>query len=350
MIKPIHQLSRPKIYLIGYGVIIPFCLAYPRYMAHLFDIRNKVIRFAFSAVPVSTLFRCAEAMYGFHPVGVDSSFQIYFIYSLIPLEIEIDPKEPGKVKTTLAYVMRKSSQFFIAFLRVSALLSLLSPGDYSPFSAPSSFTFASAFHPGRLMNHFIGGILLEQVLSVFAAGLSIFFASLTGIQIVDLMNGAMFTSMSPSDFWGKKWNRFIHGMLKRGVYKPVRKYSSYIIASIAAFLASGLFHEWVLYSMYVIVDSEKDATGQCSTCYYPPSHGKQLAFFIWNAIVVVLQHSIGHIFLFRWIRENCSAPLVTALVLLTVLPIAHLFLDDYIRGRFFHDLQAAFLMVRPVHQ
>jgi hypothetical protein len=136
-------------------------------------------------------------MYGFHPVGVDSSFRIYFVYSLIPLEIKIDPKEPDKVKTTLAYVMRKSYQFLIGFLRVSALLSLLSPGDYSPFSAPSSFTLASAFHPGRLMNHFIGGILLEQVLSVFAAGLSIFFASLTGIQIVDLMKGAMFTSMSP---------------------------------------------------------------------------------------------------------------------------------------------------------
>jgi hypothetical protein len=136
-------------------------------------------------------------MYGFHPVGVDSSFRFYFIYSLIPLEIKIDNQKPDKVKATLAYVLGKSSQFLTGFLTVSALLSLLSPGDYSPFAAPSSFTLASAFHPGRLMNHFIGGILLEQVLSVFAAGLSIFFAALTRIQIVDLMNGAMFTSMSP---------------------------------------------------------------------------------------------------------------------------------------------------------
>jgi hypothetical protein len=102
--------------------------------------------------------------------------------------------------------------------------------------------------------------------------------------------------------------------------------------------------------MYVIVDSERDATGQCTTCYYPPTHGKQLAFFVWNAMVVMLQHSIGHLFPFRWIGETFPAPLITALVLLTVLPITHLFLDDYVRGRFFHDLQPAFLIVRPVHQ
>jgi hypothetical protein len=120
------------------------------------------------------------------------------------------------------------------------------------------------------------------------------------------------------------------------------------LAAVAAFIASGLFHEWILYSMFVIVESEQDETGQCSSCYYPPSHGKQLAFFIWNAIVVLLQHAMGHFHLFRWIRETFSAPVVTALVLLTVLPIAHLFLDDYIRGRFFHDLQPGFLIVRPL--
>lgn len=44
----------------------------------------------------------------------------------------------------------------------------------------------------------------------------------------------------------------VHGLLKRGVYKPVRslsqpfpKYSRFT-ASMAAFIASGVFHEWLL--------------------------------------------------------------------------------------------------------
>ncbi len=73
--------------------------------------------------------------------------------------------------------------------------------------------------------------------------------------------------------------------------------------------------------------------------------GSSFPFFIWNAIVVMLEHAIGIFYLFRWIRETFYTPVVTAVVLLTVLPIAHFFLDNYIRGRFFHDLQPGFLIV-----
>ena len=121
-----------------------------------------------------------------------------------------------------------------------------------------------------------------------------------------------------------------------------------MLAAMAAFIASGLFHEWILYSMYVITNSEKDESGQCSTCYSPPIRGKQLAFFAWNAVVLVLQHFIGHFYLFGWVKKTLPAVVVTALVILTVLPIAHLFLDDYIRGRFFHDLSVGFLIIRPL--
>jgi len=38
----------------------------------------------------------------------------------------------------------------------------------------------------------------------------------------------------------------VHGVLKRGVYKPVRAKYSRLAASTAAFFASGVFHEWLL--------------------------------------------------------------------------------------------------------
>mmetsp|Transcript_15356 Transcript_15356/g.21889 ORF Transcript_15356/g.21889 Transcript_15356/m.21889 type:complete len:325 (-) Transcript_15356:484-1458(-) len=217
MIKPSEQQkSSNKIqnFLVGYGFVIPLCLIYPRFIIQFFGIRNKVIRFAFTAVPIASLFRCAEAMYGFLPPGLDTSFKKYFIYNLIPLEIDIDPKTKSLVKITRSYIIRNILQFLFGFAKVSILLSLLSSRDFIPFQVPSTFTLVTAFHPGRIMNHAIAGILFEQVLSAFAAGLSLLFAFLTGVQIVELMKSAMFSSKSPSDFWGRKWNRFIHSMLK----------------------------------------------------------------------------------------------------------------------------------------
>ena len=63
MIKPSEQQkSSNKIqnFLVGYGFVIPLCLIYPRFIIQFFGIRNKVIRFAFTAVPIASLFRCAE--------------------------------------------------------------------------------------------------------------------------------------------------------------------------------------------------------------------------------------------------------------------------------------------------
>lgn len=43
----------------------------------------------------------------------------------------------------------------------------------------------------------------------------------------------------------------VHGILKRGVYKPMRSHNfSRLVASTAAFIASGVFHEWLLSSEY----------------------------------------------------------------------------------------------------
>ena len=123
-----------------------------------------------------------------------------------------------------------------------------------------------------------------------------------------------------------------------------------VVAVAAAFIASGLFHEWILWALYVVVDGEKDATGQCSSCYYPPMHGKQLAFFLWNAMVIILEFIIGRLYVFTWVGKNLPALLVTALVIMASLPVAHWFLDDYIRSDFFHDIQVAFFVIRPLKQ
>ncbi len=37
---------------------------------------------------------------------------------------------------------------------------------------------------------------------------------LSGIQFENVVNSPMFGSQSPSDFWGRRWNRLISGDLK----------------------------------------------------------------------------------------------------------------------------------------
>lgn len=95
-------------------------------------------------------------------------------------------------------------------------------------------------------------VLFQLYLTTFGYGLFTI-TSLCGIQQGPMMLNPIFESTSPSDFWGRKWNMVVHGLLKRGVYKPLRslshstipKYSRFT-ASMAAFVASGVFHEWLL--------------------------------------------------------------------------------------------------------
>ena len=34
------------------------------------------------------------------------------------------------------------------------------------------------------------------------------------VDVKDGMSNAMFDAKSPSDFWGRKWNHLVHGLLK----------------------------------------------------------------------------------------------------------------------------------------
>ena len=62
-----------------------------------------------------------------------------------------------------------------------------------------------------------------------------------------MMDNPLLKASSPSNFWSGRWNLVIHGALKRGVFKPVYNLSSSkLVAILVTFLASGLFHEFIL--------------------------------------------------------------------------------------------------------
>ena len=62
---------------------------------------------------------------------------------------------------------------------------------------------------------------------------------------------------------------------------------------------------------------------------------KQMVFFGWNGVLILLEYHIGHWAVFRWMSHNLPQLVVTALVLCCALPLAHLFTGDWIKHGFF---------------
>lgn len=157
----------------------------------------------------------------------------------------------------------------------------------------------------------------------------------TSVKIVPVFENPLFASSTPSNFWGRRWNTLIHGLLKRAVYKPLRVAGQHRFVAVAAtFIASGLIHEYVWSVMFYVHDHEKDEDRGCSSCFiYVP--GKAAAFFVWNGIVIILEHLVGGSFFFQWARVTFPSPIKTTLVILTALPLGHLFTGDWIESDYF---------------
>ena len=76
-----------------------------------------------------------------------------------------------------------------------------------------------------------------------------------------------------------------------------------------------------------------------------PIYGQNTAFFIWNAVVIGLEYSIGSAALFQLFKSNLPATALSLLVASTALPMAHWFTFDYVRSDFFYDGQIGFPLV-----
>lgn len=71
--------------------------------------------------------------------------------------------------------------------------------------------------------------------------------TLLGFEPITVFRSPLVFSSSPLDFWGRRWNRLIHGLFKRTVFKPLVQASvPKVLASLMAFFVSGLFHEYSL--------------------------------------------------------------------------------------------------------
>eukprot|EP00571_Detonula_confervacea_P011967 CAMPEP_0172306306 /NCGR_PEP_ID=MMETSP1058-20130122/7405_1 /TAXON_ID=83371 /ORGANISM="Detonula confervacea, Strain CCMP 353" /LENGTH=441 /DNA_ID=CAMNT_0013018147 /DNA_START=36 /DNA_END=1361 /DNA_ORIENTATION=+ len=330
-------------FIVGFGIVMPICIVSPYYGLRYFMIKNKILKFFTGVAQITSFFRCSEAMFGFLPSNVDDSLTQLITYTAFPVEVKFDSK--GTVKSTWIDV----KYYLINWIKYIVILgmysSILLAYDYQPYPneegpAMQDIKLLNGFSRQQLINNLSVAIMFQVYLTTFGFGIN-FLASLCGFQLTPFMLNPMFESSSPSDFWGKRWNLVMHGMLKRGVYKPVRTKYSRLAASMATFIASGVFHEWLLSVMFY-PDSED---GTCSPICYHPGYGRNTLFFVWNAIVIGLEYAIGGAAIFQLFHKHLPLTVVSLMVASTALPAAHWFTNDYVRSDFFKDGQIGFPLI-----
>eukprot|EP00593_Proboscia_inermis_P014635 CAMPEP_0171326040 /NCGR_PEP_ID=MMETSP0816-20121228/117192_1 /TAXON_ID=420281 /ORGANISM="Proboscia inermis, Strain CCAP1064/1" /LENGTH=75 /DNA_ID=CAMNT_0011825381 /DNA_START=450 /DNA_END=677 /DNA_ORIENTATION=+ len=66
-----------------------------------------------------------------------------------------------------------------------------------------------------------------------------------------------------------------------------------------------------------------------------------MIFFGWNGILVGLEYLIGHWTIFQWMSQTLPPIVLTALVLCSALPLAHLFTGYWIKHGYFDAIYLA---------
>ena len=143
------------------------------------------------------------------------------------------------------------------------------------------------------------------------------------------------------DFWGRRWNVLVHSVMKRGVYKPVRKYSSAVVASLAVFVASGLFHEWLVHA--VIVYNRPSSVSASEVLL-----GSNTAFFVWNFVVILTERVLAGTKGIKSFGKMIPQMFIPFLIIMTSLPMAHWFGSPYLKGDLFSDYEKCLLLIRKV--
>ncbi|KAI3866045.1 hypothetical protein MKX03_024744 [Papaver bracteatum] len=115
-----------------------------------------------------------------------------------------------------------------------------------------AYNYKQYLHPNFVILLYCMHIYLQlELMLIVIAGSVQFFL---GLELEPQFNQP-FLSTSLQDFWGKRWNLMVTGILRPTVYQPVQsifmrivgKRCAKLIALLATFVVSGLMHELIVY-------------------------------------------------------------------------------------------------------
>jgi hypothetical protein len=323
-------------YLVGYGFVCPALLYLPFYLIHLLDLRNTTFKLASAAGPILMVFRTLEAMYGTVPTFAKQSMGSFILYYIATVQIEFDSKTHKLVPALRSDLVRKAIRCNFLFLQTVVVLSILISYNYRAFPSRQIQSPADLFYWGNLCNNYLMAFLTSLCLEAGSTAIGLIISLLSGISTVELNDSPLTKATSPSDFWGKRWNKLVSSAMKRGVFVPLRMASfSRPTAALATFAASGLIHEYILILMAINTEKDQQVIPLIN-------YGHQLAFFLWNGTVLILEHLLKGHAVVTWMQTHFPAPIRTALVILTVLPVSMLFTEAYVDFGFYADYALGF--------
>jgi Membrane bound O-acyl transferase family len=332
-------------YMLGWFILLPIWIILPSPMATAFGIENAIHRFfVCGTTPTLAIFRTLEAMYGFAPTASITSVYNYALYFTSPLLLnaktksKVNEKDPKPAWFTSLYHQAETfaSGLFVTGMYQSYIRAIV-PYGKGPASTPSNLYTWSSLVDSQIWYETISyAFLLQLYLATCSSGLALSTMILTGYSTQPISDAPLQHCTSPSDFWGRRWNNLIHTCLKNGVFKPIRSLGGHtVVAVVATFIASGVFHEWLLPS--TMTD-------------YPHTHGLAITFFLWNAMLVAMEMMIGARVgrMFAGIKPYIPRPCITIAVIALGLPVGHWFIDSYMRSDFFKHGQFCFPMILSV--
>lgn len=262
---------------------------------------------------------------------------MFLCYFSTVVQFDWDPVTKKPVRVSPSEIVSKIGSVVLRFVESSLLYSIMIPYDFQPFPAREITGFTDLLWWGNLANSYLVGALLKITLEGGLTAASVAMSVYTGLRTVDVNLYPLTATSSPSDFWGRRWNRLVSNGLKRAVFKPLRMGGlSRPLAALATFVASGLLHEYML---IVVAMYHPSRDGNTTA---EPSYGNHLVFFLWNAVVLVLDGLLRGTKAIEWAERNIPSPLRTVLVLMTVLPVVHLFTDEYINMGFYSSFSLGF--------
>ncbi len=323
-------------YIIGYGIICPAVLYLPFILVPIFDIQNVALLLCLcGGMPAVLFFRCLETMHGTLPVFATESYFNFVAYNAFTLQFTFHPETNQPNKVTRSELIGRIALFLRVFVECTLLYNLLLPRGYILFDRKPIESVIDLYRWPHIANNFIMALLTSRLLEAGSIGLGILASFCFGLSMSGFNDNPLFGSTSVSDFWGKRWNKIIEMTLRRGVYRPLRNAGlSVSFAAFVTFVASGLLHEFELVMMTL-----RGGTGMKP---YVPSFGPQFFFFAWNGLMLMGEHAFALSPLFVWIGKHVSRPIRTFLILMLVLPVSHLFTDEYIASGFYSDAAVGF--------
>jgi len=347
----------PIAFITAVFVVIPACLYYPVAVITFFGIRNKMVRFCTMLMPIASLFRCSEASFGFSYPGSEASLTNYMIYysSLVEVIFHSDNKTP--VRPSWNSVTPQLKKILASYFCCAAVMSFLQHFDgwimHTEVEVNTmDHKLTDIFSVEHFVNIFWLTLFFSLLITTFGGLISMLSVCVHNIDVINAMNNVLATK-SPSDFWGKRWNMVVHGCLKRGVFKPFRSIFPTEIALMATFVASALFHEWIILVVCMILDDDTDVNGICgisdiNTCYVPHSYGKNLLFFSYQGVLILVEFSLVKLnFDFLNRLHSATPQVVIALLVITAgCPPGHWFFGDYVKSDLFNHAQLGFPFIK----